>query len=217
MDPSKGSQGKSAPSEGGVPMRQSLSDGSLDTMTRRPADPEEELRWMSQEVRGYVEAVLNSLAANVPKAVVLCQVEKAKEDMLNQLYSSISAQSSARIEQLLMEDQNVKGKRERYQKQSALLSKLTRQLGIHDNRAAAAGSTDDAESSPRSSSQTGDDWRSAFDAAANTRSYSRSGSNGHSRHSSDPAQNGDSGSNSNSRRTPNRLPPAPPTSGSKYF
>lgn len=38
-----------------------------DTMARRPADPEEELRWMSQEVRGYVEAVLNSLAANVPK------------------------------------------------------------------------------------------------------------------------------------------------------
>lgn len=36
-------------------------------MTRRPADPEEELRWMAQEVRGYVEAVLNSLAANVPK------------------------------------------------------------------------------------------------------------------------------------------------------
>ncbi|AQK55173.1 Dynamin-2A [Zea mays] len=60
-----------------------------DTMTRRPADPEEELRWMSQEVRGYVEAVLNSFAANVPKALVLCQVEKSKEDMLNQLYSSI--------------------------------------------------------------------------------------------------------------------------------
>lgn len=38
-----------------------------DTMTRKPADPGEELRWMSQEVRGYVEAVLNSLAANVPK------------------------------------------------------------------------------------------------------------------------------------------------------
>ncbi|XP_040958557.1 dynamin-2B isoform X2 [Gossypium hirsutum] len=72
------------------PMRQSLSDGSLDTMARKPADPEEELRWMSQEVRGYVEAVLNSLAANVPKAVILCQVEKAKEDMLIQLYSSVS-------------------------------------------------------------------------------------------------------------------------------
>ena len=42
-----------------------------DTMVRRPADPEEELRWMSQEVRGYVEAVLNSLAANVPKVRVL--------------------------------------------------------------------------------------------------------------------------------------------------
>lgn len=36
-------------------------------MVRKPADPEEELRWMAQEVRGYVEAVLNSLAANVPK------------------------------------------------------------------------------------------------------------------------------------------------------
>ncbi|TKY68228.1 Dynamin-2B protein [Spatholobus suberectus] len=211
-------------SDGGSTMRQSLSDGSLDTMARRPADPEEELRWMSQEVRGYVEAVLNSLAANVPKAVVLCQVEKAKEDMLNQLYSSVSAQSTARIEELLLEDQNVKRRRERYQKQSSLLSKLTRQLSIHDNRASAASgwSNGSAESSPRSSGP-GDDWRSAFDAAANgpvgRSGSSRSGSNGHSRHYSDPAQNGDvnSSSNSSSRRTPNRLPPAPPgSSGYKY-
>ncbi|KAL5073400.1 hypothetical protein RYX36_012384 [Vicia faba] len=211
-------------SEGGSSMRHSLSDGSLDTMARRPADPEEELRWMSQEVRGYVEAVLNSLAANVPKAVVLCQVEKAKEDMLNQLYSSISGHSTAKIEELLLEDQNVKRRRERYQKQSSLLSKLTRQLSIHDNRAAAASnwSNGNAESSPRSS-EPGDDWRSAFDAASNSpvgRSGSmRSGSNGHSRHNSDPAQNGDmnSGPNSGSRRTPNRLPPAPPgSSGYKY-
>ena len=28
---------------------------------------EKELKWMSEEVHGYVEAVLNSLAANVPK------------------------------------------------------------------------------------------------------------------------------------------------------
>lgn len=210
-------------SEGGSAMRHSLSDGSLDTMARRPADPEEELRWMSQEVRGYVEAVLNSLAANVPKAVVLCQVEKAKEDMLNQLYSSVSGQSTAKIEELLLEDQNVKRRRERYQKQSSLLSKLTRQLSIHDNRAAAASnwSNGSAESSPRSSGP-GDDWRTAFDAASNgsvSRSGSRSGSNGHSRHNSDPAQNGDlnSGPNSGSRRTPNRLPPAPPgSSGYKY-
>jgi dynamin GTPase len=66
-------------------------------MARRPADPEEELRWMSHEVRGYVEAVLNSLAANVPKAIVLCQVEKAKEDMLNQLYSSIRLMNTSLI------------------------------------------------------------------------------------------------------------------------
>ncbi|KAK7856055.1 dynamin-2a, partial [Quercus suber] len=184
IQPSKAGQLKGTPTEGG--MRQSLSDGSLDMMTRKPADPEEELRWMSQEVRGYVEAVLNSLAANVPKAVVLCQVEKAKEDMLNQLYSSV------RIEELLQEDQNVKRRRERYQKQSSLLSKLTRQLSIHDNRASAASSFSNggAESSPRTSGPSGDDWRSAFDAAANGsvdyNSHSdsfRSRSNGHSRNS----------------------------------
>lgn len=43
-------------------------------MARKPADPEEELRWMSQEVRGYVEAVLNSLAANVPKVSLFDQL-----------------------------------------------------------------------------------------------------------------------------------------------
>jgi len=43
-------------------------------MARKPADPEEELRWMSQEVRGYFEAVLNSLAANVPKVSLFYQL-----------------------------------------------------------------------------------------------------------------------------------------------
>ncbi|KAL3641850.1 Dynamin-2A [Castilleja foliolosa] len=216
---SKGGQVKS---DSDPPMRQSHSDGYLETMSRKPADPEEELRWMAQEVRGYVEAVLNSLAANVPKAVVLCQVEKAKEDMLNKLYSSISSQSLARIEELIQEDQNVKGRRERIQKQSSLLSKLTKQLSIHDNRAAAAASSfsngGGAESSPRTSGpSSGDDWRNAFDSAAHGPSDSPR-SNGHNRRYSDPAQNGDSSpvANSGSRRTPNRLPPAPPSGGSGY-
>ncbi|KAL7592098.1 dynamin-2A [Lactuca sativa] len=215
----------------GPPIRHTHSDGSLDTMARKPADPEEELRWMAQEVRGYVEAVLNSLAANVPKAVVLCQVEKAKEDMLNKLYSSVSSQSTARIEELLQEDGNVKRKREKVQMQSTLLSKLTRQLSIHDNRAAAASTISNGSpaESPRSSGASsggGGDWRSAFDSAANGGSPSgldsRYGSsNGHSRRYSDPSQNGDDGpaprSNSTGRRTPNRLPPAPPgASGYRY-
>ncbi|PKA57949.1 Dynamin-2B [Apostasia shenzhenica] len=220
----KGTPPKATPGSDVGPMRQSHSDGSLDTMTRRPADPEEELRWMSQEVRGYVEAVLNSLAANIPKAVVLCQVEKAKEDMLNQLYSSVSAQSTSRIEDLIQEDQNVKHKRERFQRQSSILAKLTRSLSIHDNRAAAATWSDNsstAESSPRSTTPSGDDWRSAFDAGANgPLDTSRSNSmNGHSRRYSDPVQNGDasSASNSGSRRTPNRLPPPPPPSNSSVY
>jgi hypothetical protein len=55
-----------------------------------------------------------------------------------------------------------------------------------------------SESSPKTGGSSGDDWRSAFDAAANGSvdynsygDYSRTGSNGHSRHHSDPAQNGD--------------------------
>lgn len=54
-----------------------------------------------------------------------------------------SAQSTARIEELLQEDQNAKRRRERYQKQSSLLSNLTRKLSIHDNRAAAASNWSD--------------------------------------------------------------------------
>ncbi|MQM07802.1 hypothetical protein Taro_040647, partial [Colocasia esculenta] len=217
IQPSKGNASKGAPSsEVGHSLRQSHSDGALDTMARRPADPEEELRWMSQEVRGYVEAVLNSLAANVPKAVVLCQVEKAKEDMLNQLYSSVSAQSTAKIEELLQEDQNVKRKRERAQKQSSLLSKLTSQLSIHDDRAGDwSNASSGAESSPRTPGSSGDDWRSAFDAAANgpvehspRESRGRSLSSGRAR----PHENGDS-----SRRTPNRLPPPPPQSNASSY
>ena len=53
----------------------------------------------------------------------------------------LSAQSTPKIEELLQEDQNVKRRRDRNQKQSALLAKLTKQLSIHDNRAAAASSS----------------------------------------------------------------------------
>lgn len=73
-----------------------------------------------------------------------------------------------------------------------------------------------AESSAMTSgSSSSDDWRSAFDSAGNARSDSFG--NGHSRRYSDPSQNeAGSGSNFSGRRTPNRLPPAPPSSGSAY-
>lgn len=62
--------------------------------------------------------------------------------------SIISGHSTAKIEELLLEDQNVKRRRERYQKQSSLLSKLTRQLSIHDNRAAAASNWSNGNAGP---------------------------------------------------------------------
>lgn len=39
----------------------------MGAVLRRPADLDEDLRLMAQEVRDYVDAVLNSLSANVPK------------------------------------------------------------------------------------------------------------------------------------------------------
>lgn len=194
-------------SEGGSLMRQSHSDGSLvsvskkegslDAMLRKPADPEEELRWISQEVRGYVEAVLSSLAANVPKAVVLCQIEKAKEDMLNQLYTSISTQSIAKIEELIQEDHNVKRRRKKFQMQSSLLSKVTRLLSIHDNRSNDSAGSDISLSTDV---QPGEEWRSAFDASS------------HVGQNSNTSQDGDSlaGTNSGIRRMPSRMPPPLP-------
>lgn len=77
-----------------------------------------------------------------------------------------------------------------------------------------------AESSPTASGpSSGDDWRSAFDAAANgPSSLSRYGSGGSSRRYSEAAENGNANTRSSSagRRTPNRLPPGPPQSGSGY-
>ncbi|KQJ98317.1 hypothetical protein BRADI_3g36167v3 [Brachypodium distachyon] len=79
-------------SEGGLQMRESHSDSSLvsvskkdsslDTMLRKPVDPEEELRWISQEVRGYVEAVLSSLAANVPKLWFFSKLRRQRKTCL---------------------------------------------------------------------------------------------------------------------------------------
>ncbi|CAH9141810.1 unnamed protein product [Cuscuta epithymum] len=181
------SKGGQVRAETGVPMRQSFSEGSIDTMARKPLDPEEELRWMSQEVRGYVEAVLNSLAANVPKAVVLCQVEKAREDMLNKLYISISGQSLSRIEELLMEDQNVKHKREGCQKKSSLLSEIIRKLTTLDNRTSAS-TFSEYDGSERPIDSSPDEW-----------TYSDSGD-----------------STSRGRPAPSRLPPAPPDTASTF-
>ncbi|XP_008664674.1 dynamin-2A [Zea mays] len=192
VDPKGLSAKKPSASEGGAPVRQSHPDGSLEPVLKKPVNHEEELRWISQEVRAYVEAVLNNLAGNVPKAVVLCQVEKAKEDMLSQLYTSISTQSLAKIEELIQEDHNVKRKREKFQLQSSLLSKVTRLLSIHDSRSGSAGlSTDSAgsESSPRNGGHSGDDWRSAF--GAGSASWS-------------------TGAAIAGRRVPSRGPPPPP-------
>lgn len=192
-----------------VTTRSGTATGSSDmtTVLRRPSDPEEDLRLMAQEVRDYVEAVLNSLAANVPKAVVLCQVERAKDAMLNQLYSSISAQSTGRIQELLQEDQEVKTRRERCQKQAAALAKLTRTLGLHESRASVS-SVDDSSESQSPGIPEAEDWRVAFESAGSRSSSSRS--------SDSPlrSSNGDVGG---SRRTPGRsAPPPPPNGGSMY-
>jgi len=59
-------------------------------------------------------------------------------------YVSCSSQSTGKIEELLKEDQGVKARRERWQKQAAALSKLTRQLSLHDSQASAGAGLDNS-------------------------------------------------------------------------
>jgi dynamin GTPase len=200
-------------------------------IVQRPVDPEEELRLMAQEVRDYVEAVLNSLAANIPKAVVLCQVERAKDAMLNQLYSSISAHSTGRIEELLQEDLEVKRRREQCQKQAAALSKLTRQLSMQEAHAS-SGPPGFSDSGTTGGPAETEDWRTAFEEAATVRSssYNYSNSPQPSPRSASPSMNGQPPSRNSSysdleenddtgiisRRIPGRAAPPPPPSMYKY-
>lgn len=211
--------------------------GEMSTVLRRPADPDEDLRLMAQEVRDYVDAVLNSLSANVPKAVVLCQVERAKDAMLNQLYSSISAHPTERIQELLQEDVEVKRRREKVKRQASMLSRLTRQLSVNEARASSA--TGESGESGISTSYESEDWRVAFEEAG---SDLRSSSSAHSsqraassfrgpsprrrespmRAASPQPRSSGNGYEENddggaSRRAPGRLPPPPPPAGASVY
>ncbi|KAG6405809.1 hypothetical protein SASPL_133403 [Salvia splendens] len=118
------------------------------------------------------------------------------------------AQSMERIEELLQEDQNVKRRKERIQKQSSILSKLTTQLCINDNLAAAASTYSNEgdlfydyksvysykfKVQPLLAHLPGSSGDATFDAAASgpNLSYGDSRSNCLSRRNSDPFHNGD--------------------------
>jgi len=60
------------------------------------------------------------------------------------LSSVVSTQSAAKIEELIQEDHNVKRKREKFQLQSSLLSKVTRLLSLHGSRLANASWSNDS-------------------------------------------------------------------------
>ena len=69
------------------------------------------------------------------QAIVLSQVEKAKDSMLTKLYVAVSSLTNERIEELLTEDVDSKSKREKAQKQQDILGKLKRMLSLHEARA----------------------------------------------------------------------------------
>ncbi|GAQ87226.1 Dynamin related protein [Klebsormidium nitens] len=132
----------------------------------RPADPDAELRLMGSEVRDYVDAVLENLAANIPKAVVFCQIERAKETLLNKLYSGISAQADTGIDGLLQEDGEVRQQRERFMQQNDALKKLQRQLSMQEAKVAIEGGPD-----PGAEPVEDNSWRTAFRDAGQDGSY----------------------------------------------
>lgn len=243
---------KEAPvSEGEAPVKQEGSglptpvgrlstDGSASTSetslpTRRIVDPEEELKYMAAEVRFYVEAVLASLSANIPKAIVLTQVQRSKENMLTKLYTSISKLQNDRIAELLEEDPDSKGKREKAKKQQGALASLKRLLSLHEARASA----EEANAAPSvKENPVLEDWRIAFQQAGGGRqsnndeddeapprvsSSSKRGKGGgggggggssQSRNEQPPSTS----SRGSSSVKPNREapPPPPPSSGNSY-
>eukprot|EP00271_Cylindrocystis_brebissonii_P009737 TRINITY_DN248_c0_g2_i1.p1 TRINITY_DN248_c0_g2~~TRINITY_DN248_c0_g2_i1.p1 ORF type:complete len:1019 (+),score=213.90 TRINITY_DN248_c0_g2_i1:211-3267(+) len=162
-------------------------------LKRVPMDPEEELKYMSLEVRTYVDVVLSQLSANVPKAIVLTQVERAKDSMLTRLYTSISKLPNERIAELLTEDLASKGSREKAQKQQKALVSLKRMLSLHEARASA----EEANAAPeKKDNPLVEDWRAAFQSAGGGRTNA--------------SQDDDEGSTAKpSRRKP--PPPAPPS------
>eukprot|EP00897_Mesotaenium_endlicherianum_P008361 jgi/Mesen1/7553/ME000392S06821 len=133
-------------------------------MKRAPTDPEEDLKLMSQEVRQYVEVVLTNLSQNIPKAVVLSQVERAKEQMLTKLYTAVSTLPNHAVEELMTEDPESKAKREKANVQQEKLMQLRRALSLHEARASAeeanAATVTAAKENPLK-----EDWRVAFQTA----------------------------------------------------
>ena len=63
------------------------------------------------------------------------------------LSSVVSTQGATKIEELIHEDHNVKRKREKFQLQSSLLSKVTRLLSLHGSRLANASWSNDSAGS----------------------------------------------------------------------
>lgn len=55
------------------------------------------------------------------------------------LFGKCSAKSNDIIQELLQEDQDMKRQRERVRRQASLLSRLTKQLSIHEARASTSG------------------------------------------------------------------------------
>eukprot|EP00850_Spirogloea_muscicola_P022603 SM000303S11781 [mRNA] locus=s303:99059:105867:+ [translate_table: standard] len=155
------------PALSGATFKRVDSAESFTTLRKQNLDPDEDLKVMTEEVREYVDSVLHNLANNIPKAIVLCQVEKVKETMLNKLYSSISGRPNEKIEELMQEDPVAKGRRERVKAQSSALAKLRKSLSFHEARASAqvlAGSGDGSGSGRMAETE---DWRTAFSEAGN--------------------------------------------------
>jgi dynamin GTPase len=94
------------------------------------------------------------------------------------IFFSCSSYSTERIQELLQEGGEVKRRRERFQRQASMLSRLTRQLNFQEARASGFGDSGGHSGSLSNMAQS-EDWRVAFEEA---------GSPSSSRSSNSPAQ-----------------------------
>ncbi|KAK9076508.1 hypothetical protein SSX86_004842 [Deinandra increscens subsp. villosa] len=98
---------KNPPSDRGIPAAERANP--VDPLGDRYGD--NHFRRIGSNVSSYIGMVSDTLRSTIPKAVVLCQVKEAKQNLLNYFYSQIGRKEGKQLGEMLDEDPSLMSKR----------------------------------------------------------------------------------------------------------
>ena len=90
--------------------------------------PDAHLRLIAASVYAYVDAVRARMAKTVPKAVVHCQVLRARRGLLSGFYASLGSRSEEELRGLMTEDPALTQRREACRQRVALLNRARMEI-----------------------------------------------------------------------------------------